>query len=1059
MAEVGHRPSEGTCNFAQMLKHERDEIAEQCKARGVVSDLQFDGNTGRSGPDMLGLAFSGGGIRSSCVGMGVLQRLARAGMLRQTHYISGISGGGYLLGWLSAWTQRTRSLGEVEAQLGQNASSGKKPSVVPLPAIDRFVEPMPIHYLRRYSSYLTPRVGLVSGDTLAMISVYLRNLFLNQVLLVASLVSLTLVLQLLSPAILWHDAFPALFIRIGGVLFFAIFAIGVATAGISLNRISQDLDAEDKTDYSSVSIFCGLFACALLWLILPTWYADYQSGRTTSLVVILLALFGLGLTWRYAKETRAKQTDKLQPVMKNPWAIRGSLLAAWIVFAALCWMIDLGFHHWLIHISSQASAWSNQVYVSDTYVVFGLPVLLMALTLQSYLFIGVLGTALPDAKREWLARAAGYFLLFAGAISLLLAIALWGPVAMHLLFSGFDQASWRKYLTTAVLPGGWLFVVLTGLLGANSAKSNGTESQPSKLDFIIAVAPPVFLVGLLLLVSWGTHGLVRHTIPFGKASTPLNREYLSSGEWRPSPSKPSAVVWSKSHGAPLASTSEERLASVPLTKCAGWLHRVWKKTSWPESRRLDYFVLWLGASLVAVLLAFQLDVNEFSLHLFYRNRLVRAFLGASRVSPDVRRPSPFTGFAVKDDIALADLTVARSKFQGPYPIWGTTLNLTTGEDLAWQQRKGASFVYSPLYCGWDYIDPTNMPKEPEKPAFDKDTDVSQSPRESSLFGYRATGEKTEYLPAENAQTAAGAGDEEVAAGQPVKVVLREGYGGCGGKPYIGTAMAASGAAVSPNSGYHTRPGVAALLAIFNLRLGWWTGNPRNPKYWKRYAPSITYLIAELLGLTDDHSKYVYLSDGGHFENLGLYELVRRKVRFIICSDADADPSFTFTDLGNAIDKCRRDFGVEIHVHAQRDIAAEGGKGFRSGHYAIGEIVYPGQTAIGYLLYIKSSLTNDEPSDVLGMKAQDAAFPHDTTANQFFNESMFESYRALGEHMIDVILTHFEVDDDANDKAASVRKLYQALVKQGNEQKKAEAQPKSPPLAVAVTGGVSVQIAP
>jgi hypothetical protein len=310
------------------------------------------------------------------------------------------------------------------------------------------------------------------------------------------------------------------------------------------------------------------------------------------------------------------------------------------------------------------------------------------------------------------------------------------------------------------------------------------------------------------------------------------------------------------------------------------------------------------------------------------------------------------------------------------------LNLTTGEDLAWQQRKGASFIYSPLFCGWDFVNHFSMPTENEQASCDLDKGRKQRTKDDlSGLGYRSTRAK---------------GDMQDADHIP-------GYGGDGGAPLIGTAMAASGAAVSPNSGYHSQPGVAALLTLFNLRLGWWTGNPRRPDTWKEYAPSIGYLLAELLGKATDRGRYVYLSDGGHFENLGIYELVRRRVRLIICSDADADPNFSFGDLGNAIDHCRRDLGVEIRIGAQRSIAATEQEGFRNAHYAVGEIIYPGQSQKGLLLYIKSSLTSDEPSDVLGMKAQDRNFPHDTTLNQFFNESMFESYRALGEHMMDWLI--------------------------------------------------------
>src|SRR5271155_2084975 len=98
MTQVSRAPLEGSYNFAQVLEDERAEIKRQCECeeRGVASDLELDGPTTERGPDTMGVAFSGGGIRSACVGMGVLQRMAQAGILRQTHYISAISGGGYL---------------------------------------------------------------------------------------------------------------------------------------------------------------------------------------------------------------------------------------------------------------------------------------------------------------------------------------------------------------------------------------------------------------------------------------------------------------------------------------------------------------------------------------------------------------------------------------------------------------------------------------------------------------------------------------------------------------------------------------------------------------------------------------------------------------------------------------------------------------------------------------------------------------------------------------------------------------------------------------------------
>ena len=103
-------------------------------------------------------------------------------------------------------------------------------------------------------------------------------------------------------------------------------------------------------------------------------------------------------------------------------------------------------------------------------------------------------------------------------------------------------------------------------------------------------------------------------------------------------------------------------------------------------------------------------------------------------------------------------------------------------------------------------------------------------------------------------------------------------------------MATSGAAASPNMGYHTSPTLAFLMTMFNVRLGWWLRNPRWPEVWadQRTGLSLRELLSELLGMTTDDRAWVYLSDGGHFENLGVYELVRRRCRFIIACDAGQD---------------------------------------------------------------------------------------------------------------------------------------------------------------------------
>jgi len=173
-------------------------------------------------------------------------------------------------------------------------------------------------------------------------------------------------------------------------------------------------------------------------------------------------------------------------------------------------------------------------------------------------------------------------------------------------------------------------------------------------------------------------------------------------------------------------------------------------------------------------------------------------------------------------------------------------------------------------------------------------------------------------------------------------------------------------------------------------------------------------FAEAFGLTDDCSPYVYLSDGGHFENLGLYEMVLRRCRYIVVSDAGEDPGFSFEDLGNAISKIRVDLGVPIRFEkipmrpraaaASFDLADPPNPRFP--YFALGRIAYScvdfletpgdlGPAADGLLIYIKACLNGTEPVDVFHYAKSHPGFPHESTANQLYTESQFESYRELG----------------------------------------------------------------
>jgi hypothetical protein len=229
---------------------------------------------------------------------------------------------------------------------------------------------------------------------------------------------------------------------------------------------------------------------------------------------------------------------------------------------------------------------------------------------------------------------------------------------------------------------------------------------------------------------------------------------------------------------------------------------------------------------------------------------------------------------------------------------------------------------------------------------------------------------------------------------------------------LGTAMAISGAAAASNMGANLKRW-AITLALLNVRLGFWFP---NPKFVKRHSLKLSvlritnlYLLSEMFGILKENRPFLYLTDGGHIENLGLYQLLRRRCKLIIVIDAEADPKMAFNSLIKAARYARIDLGTRIELpwykirdatlQVNRVIAEKGDAGdliSKAGpHCALGTIYYP--KGEGILLYVKSSLSGDESDYVINYKARYAAFPHETTGDQFFSEEQFEAYRNLGFH--------------------------------------------------------------
>lgn len=257
---------------------------------------------------------------------------------------------------------------------------------------------------------------------------------------------------------------------------------------------------------------------------------------------------------------------------------------------------------------------------------------------------------------------------------------------------------------------------------------------------------------------------------------------------------------------------------------------------------------------------------------------------------------------------------------------------------------------------------------------------------------------------------------------------------------LATAMSISGAAANPNAGVAGRGVtrnrlVSLLMSLLGVRLGHWQPNPAYRGWAQRlYSPNLWLpgLWQGLLGRgLDERAAYVELTDGGHFDNTGLYELIRRRVEVIVLSEAGQDADYHLDDLANAIEKVRVDFGVHIRfeekdydLDALRPVPATG---LSERGFAIGSIRYPKtrdpgaepQYDEGTLIYLQTTPVKNMRPDTDAYRRQHPDFPHETTADQFFAEEQLEAYRELGLRIARDMLAAVK-DGKASTSAALVR---------------------------------------
>jgi hypothetical protein len=560
--------------------------------------------------------------------------------------------------------------------------------------------------------------------------------------------------------------------------------------------------------------------------------------------------------------------------------------------------------------------------------------------LQTSLYVALRReTELADLDREWLGRVNAMILRLAVGWTVLALGCLILPLLVSLVQAGSTEATWSG---AGVSTWGAITMLVGGAaawLGKIWPSVKDLAEKPAVMDRIRAFLPA--LLGILfatcLLVAFG-----------GVVNLVLAQLQVSVGQ---------------------------ALALGAVVDQPKWLPLVLQCV--------------VAATLLIGVMTFRnVNVNRFSMHAVYRNRLTRAFLGSAR---NRRAQDPFTGFDPQDNTPLSSLLHNANSL---FPVINTTLNITAGNNAAWAERQAASFTATPLACGSAALrHPTQAPTEID-------------PRGAFVPTVRFAGLETlEQHPTRAAESGTG----------------------------LGNALTVSGAAVSPSWGYHSSRVTAFIMTLFNVRLGVWLPNPSKatPDELRLARPrnSLLALIDEMLGKTTDDSQAIYLSDGGHFENLGLYEMFRRRCSSIVVVDAGADEACSMFDLGNAIRKAEIDLGITVtmrdpmRVYARSRLEADSELMDTALGFAVGEVDY-GDRHIGRLLYIKPGFLPRIPVDVRSYGAEHKAFPHESTLDQWFSESQFESYRMLGRYQMSELVKDIE--------AGGLPAMFEAAAHAGDE---------------------------
>jgi Patatin-like phospholipase len=868
---------------------------------------------------LTALCLSGGGVRSASFCLGLVRALAEKGLLKHFDYLSTVSGGGFAGAFISRWVKESGFV-EVEKTLKNDQA---------------FSGDTPLNHLRRYISYLTPRLGLLSLDSLAGATLFVRNLFINWLALMPWIFVACLLPQFVDNLLHYFDNRGAshriyLLAAAAGLLgqtYLSSLKSKPQYVGNDLLAKQQDPPFHKDFLLFRMPVFVILlFLLAMLGKIdLAAVFSgsffkgdsvvDSCSNTNPSLLCefaynhierILFGLAVVGLLYHLSRQLQHQLgLGADQTIWKKKTDIQflgqvglGLFALVFQVAAALVAM-------W---IGGIALGQFSKTFAIQVAIVF-LPLVLQLAFLISDAIYNAIKSNTPwtDIEQEWTGRLAGALLSLPTLWAVLAAVSLWGPLHIPSWLSSASSDSFTPVLNfggaTSLI--GVLALVMTKLSSLYDKTIKGIDAwQAVGLRWGLWIVLSLFLLLVMLLFSELGHYLTNRFVPL--LSTPLVNDPNS----------------------PLGNMTD--------------------RASFYSSRTFAILGMLTFSAVISMGTDRLSNLNKFSLHGIYRNRLVRAFVGAS--NPDRKDHKPgYLNMLRRDNVSVTYLAepLAPDLMPPPIHVINMAMNIPGSRDESLQERKALPFTATPLSAG-----------------------------SSALLGQVGQYRSSERF----------ASDVN--------------FGG-GTQPFsLGGAIAVSGAAFDPSMGRFGSAAMRMLLTLANVRLGVWLGNPgkSGDATFARKGPEVMIwqLAKEFLGLADETSPYIHLSDGGHFENLATYEMLRRRCRFILIVDAGCDPDYMFEDLGSLQRLARVDLNAQINLPA--DELAELRGGDRA--FVIGFVTYRDQKNniidTGVVCYIKPSMQKHLQPEIDAYHRAKPSFPHETTLNQFFTESQFLAYMALGQ---------------------------------------------------------------